>query len=94
MPKIDATAINRIVGQLIAWLAYFGHRHMVLLLSVFTAIARKFGFGSNGWLESQWYLFAAVFLLGAAYTLQQDKHVRVDVLSKRWSLRKHALSLI
>ncbi len=82
--KIDA--LNKTVGQLIAWLVL-----ATVLLSVFTAIARKFGFGSNGFLESQWYLFSAVFLLGAAYTLQADKHVRVDVLSKRWSAKTRAI---
>jgi TRAP-type mannitol/chloroaromatic compound transport system permease small subunit len=82
--KIDA--LNRIVGRLIAWLIL-----AMVLLSVFTAIARKFGFGSNGWLEGQWYLFAAVFLLGAAYTLQQDLHVRVDVLSKHFTAQTRAI---
>lgn len=82
--KIDT--LNKTVGRLIAWLIL-----AMVLLSVFTAIARKFGFGSNGFLESQWYLFSAVFLLGAAYALQEDKHVRVDVLSKRWSVKTRAI---
>lgn len=40
---------------------------------------------SNGLLEGQWYLFSAVFLLGAGYTLSQDKHVRVDVVYSQLS---------
>jgi TRAP-type mannitol/chloroaromatic compound transport system permease small subunit len=63
--------LNKTLGRAIAWLVL-----ATVLLSVFTAIARKFGFGSNGWLEGQWYLFSAVFLLGAAYTLQADQHAR------------------
>lgn len=78
--------LNKTLGRGIAWLIL-----ATVLLSVFTAIARKFGIGSNGWLEGQWYLFSAVFLLGAAYTLQADQHVRVDVLSKRWSAKTRAL---
>jgi len=78
--------VNKTLGRGVAWLVL-----ATVLLSVFTAIARKFGFGSNGFLEGQWYLFSAVFLLGAAYTLQADQHVRVDVLSKRWSAKTRAL---
>jgi TRAP-type mannitol/chloroaromatic compound transport system permease small subunit len=45
---------------------------------------------SNAWLEVQWYLFAAVFLLGAGYTLKHNQHVRIDVLSGRLSPRARA----
>jgi TRAP-type mannitol/chloroaromatic compound transport system permease small subunit len=78
--------LNKTLGRGIAWLVL-----ATVLLSVFTAIARKFGVGSNGFLEGQWYLFSAVFLLGAAYTLQADQHVRVDVLSKHWSAKTRAI---
>ena len=77
--------LNNTVGRVVAWLIL-----ATVLLSVFTAVGRKFAFGSNGFLEGQWYLFSAVFLLGAAYTLQADQHVRVDVLSKRWSAKTRA----
>lgn len=77
--------LNKTVGRVVAWLVL-----ATVLLSVFTAVGRKFAFGSNGLLEGQWYLFSAVFLLGAAYTLQTDNHVRVDVLSKRWSAKTRA----
>lgn len=46
--------------------------------------------GSNAWLEIQWYLFAAVFLLAAAHTLRRNEHVRIDILSSRLSLRARA----
>lgn len=60
-------------------------------VGAFNALARyldKFtglGLSSNLWIELQWYLFALVFLLGAAYTLKYDDHVRVDVLYSQLS---------
>lgn len=65
-------------------------------IGAFNAIARYFdkytglGLSSNTWLELQWYLFGVVFLLGAAYTLKHDDHVRVDVLYGRLSRRGKA----
>ncbi len=47
---------------------------------------------SNALIETQWYLFDVVFLLGAAYTLQKGGHVRVDVLYDGWSRRRKALA--
>lgn len=79
-------AVTRVVGRWVAWLIL-----VMVLLAVSTATGRKLGIGSNGWLELQWYLFSAVFLLGAAYTLQQDKHVRVDVIAKYWSISARAV---
>lgn len=58
------------------------------LVSAGNAILRYgFGGGSNAWLELQWYLFAAVVMLGASHTLSHNAHVRVDVLYGRWSPR-------
>ena len=52
------------------------------------AIVRKaFNWSSNGLLEIQWYLFAGAFLLGAAYTLLHNEHVRIDVVSGKFSRR-------
>lgn len=48
------------------------------------------GLSSNMWIELQWYLFSLVFLLGAAYTLKVDDHVRVDVLYSQLSRRGKA----
>ena len=42
---------------------------------------------SNAWLEIQWYLFGAIFLLGSAYTLKRNEHVRIDVVVGRFSKR-------
>ena len=46
-----------------------------------------FNTSSNGWLEIQWYLFAAVFMLASANTLKRDEHVRIDVVVGRFSRR-------
>ncbi|MGB6007342.1 TRAP transporter small permease subunit [Castellaniella sp.] len=64
---------------------------ITVLISAFNAVIRKtFRYSSNGLLEIQWYLFAAVFLLGAGYTLMRNEHVRVDVLAGRLSGRAQA----
>ncbi|MGD1895771.1 MAG: TRAP transporter small permease subunit [Phormidesmis sp.] len=47
---------------------------------------------SNALIETQWYLFDIVFLLGAAYTLQHNEHVRVDVFYARWNRRRKAMA--
>jgi TRAP-type mannitol/chloroaromatic compound transport system permease small subunit len=78
---IDAT--NRRVGMAVAWLVL-----LMTLVSAANAISRKvFSVSSNAFLEIQWYLFAAVFLLAAGYTLLDNEHVRVDILNARWSER-------
>jgi TRAP-type mannitol/chloroaromatic compound transport system permease small subunit len=73
--------LNRRVGRAVAWLTA-----AMVLIGAYNAIARYLErdlglqLSSNGLLELQWYLFSAVFLLGAAYALRRDAHVRVDVL--------------
>ncbi|PEN14301.1 C4-dicarboxylate ABC transporter substrate-binding protein [Longibacter salinarum] len=68
----------------------------MIVIGAFNAIARYtdkytgLGMSSNTWLELQWYLFGLVFLLGAAYTLKHDDHVRVDVLYSHLSARGKA----
>ncbi|HCE07601.1 MAG TPA: sugar transporter, partial [Oxalobacteraceae bacterium] len=42
---------------------------------------------SNSWLEIQWYLFSAMFLLAASYTLRRNEHVRIDVVASHFSKR-------
>ncbi|KFI31661.1 sugar transporter [Haematobacter massiliensis] len=65
---------------------FFGRigEYLVLLcalVSAFNALIRyTFNISSNGWLEIQWYMFAFVVLMGAAYTLKNNEHVRVDVI--------------
>lgn len=71
------------LGRWVAWLVL-----AAVLISAGNAVSRKaFNIGSNALLEFQWYLFAAVFLLGAGYTLLRQEHVRIDVLSGRFSKR-------
>jgi len=60
----------------------------VVLVSAGNAVVRKvFGTSSNAWLELQWYMFGAMFLLTAGYTLLKNEHVRVDILSSQLSKR-------
>lgn len=83
---ILSTVIDRItaaIGRAVSWLVL-----VAVLISAANAIVRKaFNYSSNAWLEAQWYLYGAVFLLAAAYALQRNDHVRIDVifgsLSKR-----------
>jgi len=64
---------------------------VMVLVSAGNAISRyALNLSSNAWLELQWYLFAAVFLLCAGYTLLHNEHVRIDVVSSRLSHRTRA----
>lgn len=79
--------INTRVGKTVTWLVL-----IVVLVSATNAVVRKvFNTSSNAWLELQWYLFGAIFLLAAGYTFLQNEHVRVDVLSQRFSERTQIL---
>jgi TRAP-type mannitol/chloroaromatic compound transport system permease small subunit len=78
--------LNRIVGRAAAWLVL-----AAVLVSAGNAVARyALDMSSNAWLEIQWYLFSAVFLLCAGYALLRNAHVRIDVLSGRWTPRTRA----
>ncbi len=75
--------VNIFVGRTVSWLIL-----VAVIVSATNALVRKlFSISSNAWLELQWYLFGAVFLLIAGYTLLKNEHVRVDVLSQRFSPR-------
>ena len=80
--------LNEIIGRTSAWLAL-----VMVLVGAFNAIARYggrfigFNLSSNLYLELQWYLFSLLFLLGAAWAMREDAHVRVDVLYARLSSR-------
>ena len=75
--------LNTKVGKLTTWLIL-----ITTLISAGNAIVRKmFDTSSNALLEVQWYIFAGVFLLGAAYGLLQNSHVRIDFISSRLSAR-------
>ncbi|HMN84868.1 MAG TPA: TRAP transporter small permease subunit [Bauldia sp.] len=72
-------AVDRLtafIGRAVSWLVL-----AAVLVSAGNAISRKaFDYASNAWLELQWYLFGAVFLLAAAWTLQQNEHIRIDIV--------------
>ena len=85
-------AVNQRVGTFAFWLVL-----VMVLVGTFNTLARYLGrhFGlnlsSNAYIELQWYLFSAIFLLGGAYTLRHDAHVRVDVIYDRLSARHRAV---
>ena len=79
-------ALNERVGHLVYWLIL-----AAVLVSAGNAMVRyAFDMSSNGWLELQWYLFSAVFLLAAGYTLLHNEHVRIDVIIGRFSPQTRA----
>lgn len=78
--------LNTGVGRLVTWAVLA----MTLISSGNAVIRYAFNASSNGWLEIQWYLFAAVFLLCAGYTLLNNEHVRIDVVTGRFGPRAQA----
>ena len=75
--------LNTVIGKLTMWLIL-----ATTLISAGNAIVRKiFNVSSNGLLEIQWYLFAAVFLLGAGYGFLKNSHVRIDFISSKLTHR-------
>ena len=87
--RIDA--LNDRIGAGIRWLAL-----LMVLVGAFNAIARYLtrytgvSLSSNAYLDLQWYFFSLIFLLGAAYGLNHDVHVRVDVLYSRLGRKTQA----
>ncbi|RUM97427.1 TRAP transporter small permease subunit [Pseudaminobacter arsenicus] len=81
---------NSFVGRWVSWLIL-----AAVLVSAGNAIIRKaFSMSSNAWLELQWYLFGAAFLLAAAYTLRDNEHIRVDIVYGMFSRRtQHLIDL-
>ena len=75
--------INIGVGKISIWMIF-----AATAISAGNALVRYiFGVGSNAFLEIQWYLFAAVFMLGAGYGFLHNVHVRIDVVASRLSDR-------
>jgi TRAP-type mannitol/chloroaromatic compound transport system permease small subunit len=74
---------NRRISKIACWLVL-----LACIVSAGNALSR-YGLNqsSNAWLEIQWYMFAAMFMLGAAYTLCKNEHVRVDVIYAHLSTR-------
>lgn len=71
--------VNTMIGRAAAWLIL-----VAVVVSAVNAVVRKaFDISSNGWLELQWYLFGAVVLLCAGYTLLRNEHIRIDILVAR-----------
>ncbi|PWC53143.1 TRAP transporter small permease subunit [Azospirillum sp. TSO22-1] len=79
-------ALNEAVGKLVYWLVL-----VAVVISAGNASVRYvFSTSSNAWLELQWYLFSAVFLLCSGYTLLRNEHIRIDVVIGRFSKRTQA----
>ncbi len=67
--------ITTAIGKSVVWLIF-----LAIIISAVNAVMRKlFNMSSNAWLEAQWYLFGAAFMLGAAYTLKENEHIRIDI---------------
>lgn len=79
-------AINNGVGHLTYWLVLVA----VIISSGNATVRYIFNTSSNAWLELQWYLFSAIFLLCAGYTFLKNEHIRIDVVVGRFSKRVHA----
>jgi TRAP-type mannitol/chloroaromatic compound transport system permease small subunit len=78
--------MNERIGRVIYWLVL-----VAVLISAVNAIVRKaFNVSSNSFLELQWYLFSAIFLFCAGYTLLKNQHVRIDVIAGRLSPQAQA----
>ncbi len=75
--------LNEKIGHGISWALLLA----VLICTGNAAIRYLFNISSNGWLEIQWYLFGAIFLLATSYTLRRNEHVRIDVIVGRFSKR-------
>jgi TRAP-type mannitol/chloroaromatic compound transport system permease small subunit len=83
--------MNEVIGKAVGWLIL-----VAVLVSAGNAVIRKmFNMSSNAWLELQWYLFGAAFLLAAAYTLRQNEHIRIDIVYGMFSRRRqHWIDLL
>ena len=75
--------VTNIIGRAMMWFLL-----ATTLISASNAIIRKvFNISSNAFLEIQWYLFAAVFMLGSGYAFMKNAHVRIDFISSKFSDR-------
>ncbi len=80
-------AISDFFGKAVSWL-----NPLLILLIMADVFGRYFLQRSAVWIgELEWMIFAAMFLLGAAYTMNADQHVRVDVFYQKWSPKRKAL---
>jgi TRAP-type mannitol/chloroaromatic compound transport system permease small subunit len=79
-------ACNERIGRAAAWLGLAA----VIVSAVSASLRYGMNIGSNAWLEMQWYLNSAVFMLVAAWALKRNDHVRIDVISGKLSSRAQA----
>ncbi|WP_286265225.1 TRAP transporter small permease subunit [Thalassotalea atypica] len=89
LPKTIALidALTEFLGRIIAWLT------LVMVITMFAIVVLRYGF-NIGWIamqESVLYLHGIIFMLGAAYTLKADGHVRVDIFYHRFSAKQKAI---
>ena len=77
-------SLNAFVGRWVIWLILGS----TIISGINAAVRKAFNTSSNAYLEVQWYLFAAAFLLASGYTLLNGEHVKIDVVSSRLSKRK------
>lgn len=70
-------AINTQIGKWVAWAILAA----VVVSAVNAAVRKAFDMSSNSWLELQWVLFSAVFLLCASWTLRDNEHIRIDIVN-------------
>jgi TRAP-type mannitol/chloroaromatic compound transport system permease small subunit len=75
--------INEKIGHAVSWALLVA----VLICSGNAIVRYGLNISSNAWLEIQWYLFSAIFLLASAYTLRRNEHVRIDVIVSHFSKR-------
>jgi len=73
--------LNEFVGRWVSWLVLAA----VLISAINASVRKAFDTSSNAFLEIQWYLFAAVFLLASGYTLLRQEHVKIDVILHRFT---------
>lgn len=82
---------NEWIGKSVGWLILAA----VIVSAVNATVRKVFNTSSNAWLELQWYLYGAAFLMAAAYTLKQNEHIRIDILYGMWSRRtQHWIDLL
>lgn len=80
-------AVNNGIGKLVYWLVL-----VAVIVSAGNAVIRySLHYSSNAWLELQWYLFSAIFLLCSGYTFLRNEHIRIDIVIGRFSKRVQAM---
>jgi TRAP-type mannitol/chloroaromatic compound transport system permease small subunit len=72
-------AINTQIGKWVAWAILAA----VAVSAVNATVRKVFDLSSNSWLELQWVLFSAVFLLCASWTLRDNEHIRIDIVNNQ-----------